>query len=276
MLTMSKIEVVPFFHQMANSIIARTDRQNSNVILATTITSFACSAILTGIVFFVLGTFKLGSLVSFFPRHILIGCIGGVGFFLFATGIEVSARLDGNLKLDLSTMKKLFQKDTAALWVTPFVLSIVLMFVKRINQSPFAVPAFFIAIAGTFYLVLIATPHLTLDILREQGWVFSKVDAGVPFYHFYTYYGKLFFIKALQLIPIRPLIHIDFRAVDWKALASTIPAMFALTFFGILHVPINVPALAIAAEEDDLNLNRELVAHGVSNALSGFCGSIQV
>lgn len=52
--------------------------------------------------------------------------------------------------------------------------------------------------------------------------------------------------------------------------------MFALTFFGILHVPINIPALAIAAQEDDLNLNRELVAHGFSNALSGLCGSIQV
>lgn len=51
--------------------------------------------------------------------------------------------------------------------------------------------------------------------------------------------------------------------------------MFALTFFGILHVPINIPALAIAAQEDDLDLNRELVAHGISNALSGFCGSIQ-
>lgn len=52
--------------------------------------------------------------------------------------------------------------------------------------------------------------------------------------------------------------------------------MFALTFFGILHVPINIPALAIAAQEDDLNLNRELIAHGFSNAISGFVGSIQV
>lgn len=51
--------------------------------------------------------------------------------------------------------------------------------------------------------------------------------------------------------------------------------MLALTFFGVLHVPINIPALAIVAEEDDLNLNRELVAHGFSNAISGFVGSIQ-
>lgn len=51
--------------------------------------------------------------------------------------------------------------------------------------------------------------------------------------------------------------------------------MFALTFFGVLHVPINVPALAFNIGEDNLNLNRELIAHGFSNALSGAFGSIQ-
>lgn len=52
--------------------------------------------------------------------------------------------------------------------------------------------------------------------------------------------------------------------------------MFALTFFGVLHVPINVPALGISTGEDNLNVDRELMAHGVTNALSGFVGSIQV
>lgn len=51
--------------------------------------------------------------------------------------------------------------------------------------------------------------------------------------------------------------------------------MFALTFFGILHVPINVPALAVNIGEDNCNLDRELIAHGVSNAVSGLVGSIQ-
>ncbi len=68
----------------------------------------------------------------------------------------------------------------------------------------------------------------------------------------------------------------DFRAVDWTALGSTIPAMLALTFFGVLHVPINVPALGLSLGEDNVDIDRELRAHGWSNALSGFCGSIQV
>ncbi len=52
--------------------------------------------------------------------------------------------------------------------------------------------------------------------------------------------------------------------------------MLAVTFFGVLHVPINIPALGLSMMEDDVDINRELRAHGVSNALSGCCGSIQV
>lgn len=51
--------------------------------------------------------------------------------------------------------------------------------------------------------------------------------------------------------------------------------MFALTFFGILHVPINVPALGVSTGEDNVDVDRELIAHGISNALSGLMGSIQ-
>lgn len=51
--------------------------------------------------------------------------------------------------------------------------------------------------------------------------------------------------------------------------------MFALSFFGIIHVPINVPALGLAVQEDDVNINRELFGHGLSNAISGLVGSIQ-
>jgi len=71
------------------------------------------------------------------------------------------------------------------------------------------------------------------------------------------------------------LIFADFKLIRWDAILHTVPAMFALTFFGVLHVPINVPALGFALGHDDLDLDRELKAHGVSNALSGLVGSMQ-
>jgi SulP family sulfate permease len=47
-----------------------------------------------------------------------------------------------------------------------------------------------------------------------------------------------------------------------------------LTFFSILHVPLNVPALAVSVNEDNLDTDRELLAHGISNILAGLAGSV--
>ena len=85
---------MPFFHNMAAKITLIVGEDQPDAVIATTITSFAISSMLTGIVFYLMGRFRLGYIVGFIPRHILIGCIGGVGWFLIATGFEVSARLD--------------------------------------------------------------------------------------------------------------------------------------------------------------------------------------
>lgn len=74
---------------------------------------------------------------------------------------------------------------------------------------------------------------------------------------------------------IWPMALLGFDKVHWAAIGRTIPAMFALTFFGILHVPINVPALALNTGEDNTDLDHELKLHGYSNFLSGCAGSIQ-
>ncbi|KAF2869972.1 sulfate transporter family-domain-containing protein [Massariosphaeria phaeospora] len=249
------IEVVPFFHKMAYSIMARMEGQSAESIIATVIVSYCLSSIITGLIFLALGSFKLGNLVSFFPRHILIGCIGGVGFFLVVTGIEVSARLEGNLNYDLNTLHKLFAHDTVALWVLPLSLAVVIMILQRLVKSSFVLPAFFIMVFATFYLIVKGILKFDLESVRNSGWIFEKPEAGVPFYRFYSYF--------------------KFGSVDFGALATTIPTMFALSFFGIIHVPINVPALGAAVKEDNIDVNRELIAHGISNTLSGCVGSIQ-
>jgi sulfate permease, SulP family len=248
------IEVTPFFHKMAFTILNKVGPDNSKAVLATTILSFSLSTILTGTVFFLMGACKLGSLIGFFPRHILIGCIGGVGFFLFVTGIEVSARLEGNLNYDIDTLKKLFQADTVALWLIPLALAVILLTIQRFVKSNLLVGGYFISVAIIFYFFKFAL-DIPMETLHGRGWTFDSPPAGHPWYHFYTLY--------------------DFKAVDWAALGETVPAMFALTFFGILHVPINVPALGISTGEDNLNVDRELIAHGISNCLSGCFGSIQ-
>ena len=50
------------------------------------------------------------------------------------------------------------------------------------------------------------------------------------------------------------------------------PALLGLTFFGILHVPINVPTLAMTTGTSRPNIDKELRNHAAANILSGACG----
>jgi SulP family sulfate permease len=249
------IEVVPFFHAMAFQIMNKVGRENAEAVIATTITTYAISSILTGTVFFLMGIFHFGYIVGFIPRHALIGCIGGVGYFLIATGFEVTAGLGGSLEYNLETLHKMFQPDTLPLWLIPFILAVTLYWSQHKITSKYYLPAFILTIPAIFYFFVTSLDQLEPEHLRKTGWIFEGPEAGEPWWYFYTLY--------------------KFGIVHWGAVGECIPAMFALTFFGVLHVPINVPALAFNVGEDNCDLDRELIAHGVSNALSGCAGSIQ-
>jgi sulfate permease, SulP family len=185
-----QIEVVPFFHSMAFTITDLVGRDKPDAVIATTITSYALSSMLTGTVFYLMGKFEFGYIVGFIPRHILIGCIGGVGWFLVATGFEVTARMGGSLEYDLDTLKRLIQPDTVPLWIIPLVLAIILFTGQTHVKSKFFLPAYIIAIPILFYVFVLAIPSLRVDTLRDQGWVFEGPPAGEPWWYFYTLYSE--------------------------------------------------------------------------------------
>ncbi|KAJ3008097.1 hypothetical protein HKX48_008773 [Thoreauomyces humboldtii] len=246
------IEVMPFLHIICRTIASEMTAASSHAILATVMVAYAMSTLITGLVFLLLGVFKLGNLVQFFPRHILVGCIGGIGLFLILTGIEVTTGVTTVYTFDW--LKAIFNPSTLKLWGSSFGLAIFLKMMQRRIQHPLFVPMFYVCVPIVFYVVVFAG-RFSMEDVRSAGWLISLPE-GPPaaFYEFWTYY--------------------DFGAVDWGAIPATIPTQLALTFFGILHVPINVPALAVSTHQD-VDLNQELIGHGISNLISGAFGTTQ-
>ena len=185
-----QIEVVPFFHNMAKTITENIGRDKPDSVIATTITSYAVSSVLTGMVFYLMGKFKLGSLVGFIPRHILIGCIGGVGWFLIVTGVEVTARL-GSFKYDWDTAQNLAQPGTLPLWLIPLALSLILFYSHSRVKSKYFLPLFILTIPLIFYTCVFAVQKADPASLRERGWIFEGPPPGEPWWYFYTLYSKL-------------------------------------------------------------------------------------
>lgn len=57
---------------MASTVINHVGREkegSKDIIRATVIMAYTISTLLTGLTFLVLGKFKLGSLIGFFPQH---------------------------------------------------------------------------------------------------------------------------------------------------------------------------------------------------------------
>jgi SulP family sulfate permease len=133
-----------------------------------------------------------------------------------------------------------------------------------------------------FYAITL-TIGVSLEDLREAGWVFKVDGVDSNWYEFWTLFGAFVVFsfppvnlrREQRIMPLRILryFYTDFGKTDWTAIIDTMPTQFALVFFGLLHVPINVPALAISIGEDNVDTNRELIAHGVSNLLAGMLGS---
>ncbi|WAQ84428.1 hypothetical protein PtA15_4A881 [Puccinia triticina] len=248
------IESVPFMHVIAKKIIKGIGPEHPEEIIATTMVSFAMSSILTGVAFFGLGALKLGNLMGFFPRHILVGCIGSVGAFLMVTGIAVTGHLDDGFSFSGSTLHHLIRANILPLWLVPLGLAVALRVLTSFFNQPFVVPTYFLTIPFLFYgITTMAGIHL--GTLRSTGWVFDiNLSENTSPFAFYSLF--------------------KFHAVDWKVLKTTLMEQVAMVIFGLLHVPLNVPALALSLGKDDVDINKELIAHGISNTLAGLTGTV--
>ncbi|CAD6885542.1 unnamed protein product [Tilletia caries] len=246
------IEVVPFYHILVRKIVEEIGDNNPAAVIATTCMAFALSSVLTGLVFLLLGLLRLGVLIGFFPRHILVGCIGGVGIFLLETGFEVAGRLqsEDGFQYNLETLKFFFQSPhEVALWSIPLGLAILLRVITARFNHPLVVPAYFVIMPAVFFAVTLPF-GFSLARLQGSGWVFDIGSAAdAPFWRFYTYF--------------------DLTQTSWMALVATMPTQFALVFLSVLHPPLNIPALAVSVGQDDVNTDRELTAHGWSNIIAG-------
>ncbi|KAF9267177.1 hypothetical protein L218DRAFT_1063908 [Marasmius fiardii PR-910] len=248
------IEVVPFFHILAQTIASEIGVERPREVIATTLTAYAISSLLTGLAFVLLGALNLGVLIGFFPRHILVGCIGGVGVFLIQTGLTVSLRIpDDNFAYNWDLFKLLFlHRDNLLLWTVPAGLALLLRLITMRWKGQLVFPIYFVILPIVFYVV-VAAARLDLNDLRRDGWVFQVGGEGQNWWEIYDYF--------------------DTKLIHWGPLWSTLPTQFALLFFNILHPPLNVPALSVSLDQD-INTNKELVGHGYSNLLAGAVGTV--
>lgn len=258
------VENVPFCHALSHIVIAR---QGYGIdALSTLFVMFGLSSMIVGAVFYTLGRFELGRVVYYFPTHVLVGCIGGIGIFIAKTGIEVT--IDAVFGWNSVT-------NNLDLLAPVLFLEILLRVLERLTLDADGKPRFsllspiyFCMITPMFYATLWAV-GVDLQYAEETGYFFPSLLDDCEDADSCSMLDSIFNKDVFDMWRF-----IDLSVVSWPAIVDAIPTLVALTLFSLIHVPINIPAFAISTGTE-ADMNKELVAHGYSNVVAGIFGGLQ-
>jgi sulfate permease, SulP family len=220
------VENVPFLHALAQTVIARQGYGADA--LSTLFFLFGLSSVIVGMVFYLLGRLRLGKIVYFFPNHVLVGCIGGIGVFIVFTSMEVTTNTTFSLSVD-GIMGLI--DDFQLLWVV-FAFDATLRLLTWATEDKHGrpkfqllSPVFYILITPTFYLGLLVV-GISIDEARDRGYFFPATDSSSAVDN-----GSSFFDPRMW-----DIFHvIDLKTVSWMAVFESTGTVIALAAFRCVH-----------------------------------------
>lgn len=270
------LENVPFYHALAEIVVSQQGYGKDA--LATLFFLFGLSSIMVGAVFYCLGRFDMGRVTYYFPAHVLVGCIGGIGVFVALTSIEVTNNKD--FTFDVDGIREFTSDFHLYGVVILFEATLrVLMWITRDETGHpkfrLLAPIFFCSIVPLFYIGIYLF-GISIEEANDMGYMFpgkssfcdasSGTTCATPTFHERVFDGHILDILRIM----------DIRLVNWEVVWNSLGVVLSLTSFSLIHVPINIPAFAVSSGiSGDIDMNKELMAHGFSNALSGLFGGLQ-
>ena len=164
------------------------------------------------------------------------------------TGIEVSTNT--TVTYDMNGILSLINKFHLIWPIIAFEFILRVMMRLTDKKYPLLGPIFFFCITPVFYLVLHMF-HISMENMERNGYFFPEpnkceVEGCV---------SSLFDDHLFDMWRF-----LDFRTVRWAIVWKALPTMISLIAFSLIHVPINIPALAISTgigtyAGNDLKLN---------------------
>ena len=206
--------------------------------LGTVLITWALGTLFVGAAFYTLGALDVGNVVHHIPRHVIVGCIGGIGVFLVRTSFEVSTAEPFDLR-------RLCRAEVVPLWSLAVAYAAGLrlsIWAYGERVGPLLTPAYrdpggtkaghsyaaaalksrrlryVCSILPSFYL-LILFAGATVDGAREAGWLFPLIPDVSPF-------------APLELI----LQTIQTGGFSWRVFFVSLPTTVLLAIFALMHV----------------------------------------
>ena len=247
----SMAENIPFVHSMATGIFDTLEHTHTfHQMIPTVLITVCLSTIINGFMFYIVGYFKMGNVLHFFPRHVIMGMTAGFGVFLISTAVESSTGIVMAEQTLDSFLQSLSPSRCCQLLIVVSFES-VLRLVEFLKFNELVVPCMMFLLPIAFYVVLVIS-GTTFQQARGSDWLFPET-ASANWWDTWNLF--------------------DFSMVEWNVVATQWTTMSSLAFFTLILVPIRIPSLSIITE-DEVNFDEELKAQGIANILSGLSGAV--
>jgi sulfate permease, SulP family len=233
---------------MAGAIAANLPATaGAHVLFATMVITIALSSLATGILFLVLGSFRLGNLVRYVPYPVIGGYLAGVGWLLTMGAMRVMTETPFALR----TLPQFVLPPLLWRWLPGVLFSITLLLVERRLRHPLTIPAMIVGAILLFYAAL----HLAGVSLAEasaHGWMLGP------------------FAEAVEW---RPLSLSLLAQADWLLILGQVGSIGTIALISSLDFLLMASGLELVVRRD-INLDRGLRAVGIGNLLAGLGGGM--
>jgi len=213
------------------------------VVAATLVVTVLC-----GILFSVIGRFRLGALIRFVPYPVVGGFLAGTGWLLFKGGIYVAT---GTI-LHLRTVPAMIREYHLLHWLPALAFGVILLISVRLIKRPLVIPAVIAIGLGVFVAGMVATGS-SIEEVRDGGWLlFGSSETAQPW--------KPWAFRALG-------------GADWSSVLESWAGIVTAVFVATFAILFNISGTELVLDRD-LDTNQELRDAGVLNVVSGALGGI--
>ncbi|KAK3267817.1 hypothetical protein CYMTET_23647, partial [Cymbomonas tetramitiformis] len=210
----------------------------------------AVTTVICGSLFLVLGRLQLGNIIRFLPSPVIGGFLAGSGWVLGCGAFQV---LTG-VKLDPATLLDVLQDPVRSAALGPgVVFGAAMTALSRWNKQWYTIPT--TLLGGTaIYFAALSTQGVSPQGAMDLGLLLGPFPEGGRFSPMLLETAKL-------------------DQVLWRAVWDQLPRMITVAGLGTIAILLNNTALEVQLE-NDIDVNQELQAAGLSNILAGLGGGL--
>lgn len=218
--------------------------------IATAIAVCGATSVLTGVVFLLVGEFKLAHLARLLPYPVLAGFLAGSGWILFSGGFIMVLGSPSDFRGGDLNQLIAWTPDwkELAVIVPALLLALVTHFaVSKWAQATLAV----MIVAIILFYVALAGFSIDTDLAREWGWLPVLASAERPVE------------LGLNIV----------SHIDWSFVMAAFPLMLAAAGLSTIGMLLTTSGLSLSSRTD-VNVNHELRGQGIANVVTGLLGGL--